>query len=78
MPKHAQAKQYRSELVTIGVLVALKGGCFRAFFRWLVRDSMGCSADCRIALIPILKPSSLCGCHVQRAARTQSHFTAGG
>ena len=41
VPKHAQAKQYRSELVTIGVLVALKGGYFRAFYRWLARDFDG-------------------------------------
>ncbi len=34
-PKHAQVKLYPSELVTIGVLFALKGGYFRAFYRWL-------------------------------------------
>ena len=38
MKKHAQAKLYPSELVTIGVLFALKGGYFRAFYRWLKRD----------------------------------------
>lgn len=38
MPKHRQAKLYPSELVTIGVLFALKGGYFRAFYRWLARD----------------------------------------
>lgn len=36
--KHPQAKLYGSELVTIGVLYALKGGSFRAFYRWLKRD----------------------------------------
>jgi len=36
--KHPQAKQYPSELVTIGLLFALKGGHFRAFSRWLKRD----------------------------------------
>ena len=36
--KHPQAKLYPSELVTIGVLFALKGGHFRAFCRWLKRD----------------------------------------
>ena len=36
--RHAQAKLYPSELVTIGILFALKGGHFRAFYRWLVRD----------------------------------------
>ena len=36
--KHPQAKLYPSELVTIGILFALKGGGFRAFYRWLKRD----------------------------------------
>jgi hypothetical protein len=39
--KHPQAKLYPSELVTIGVLFALKGGYFRAFYRWLKRDYDG-------------------------------------
>jgi hypothetical protein len=38
MTKHPQAKLYPSELVTIGILYALKGGHFRAFYRWLKRD----------------------------------------
>jgi hypothetical protein len=37
-PKHPQAKLYPSELVTIGLLCALKGTGFRAFYRWLARD----------------------------------------
>src|SRR5260370_37781283 len=36
--KHPQATVYPSELVTIGLLFALKGGHFRAFSRWLARD----------------------------------------
>jgi hypothetical protein len=36
--KHPQAKLYPSELITIGILFALKGGHFRAFYRWLKRD----------------------------------------
>jgi hypothetical protein len=36
--KHPQAKLYPSEVVTIGLLFALKGGYFRAFYRWLRRD----------------------------------------
>jgi hypothetical protein len=36
--KHPQAKLYPSELVTIGILFALKGGHVRAFYRWLKRD----------------------------------------
>src|SRR5437763_14448299 len=38
LAKHPQAKLYPSELVTIGILFALKGGHFRAFYRWLKRD----------------------------------------
>jgi hypothetical protein len=38
VPKHAQAQLWPSELVTIGLLFALKGGYFRAFYRWLARD----------------------------------------
>jgi hypothetical protein len=37
-PRHPQAKLWPSELVTIGLLFALKGGYFRAFHRWLKRD----------------------------------------
>ncbi len=36
--KVRQAKLYPSEVVTIGILFALKGGHFRAFCRWLKRD----------------------------------------
>lgn len=36
--KHSQAHLWPSELVTIGLLFALKGGYFRAFYRWLSRD----------------------------------------
>jgi hypothetical protein len=36
--RHPQAKLYPSELVTIGILFSLKGGYFRAFYRWLERD----------------------------------------
>ncbi len=38
IPKHPQAKLYPSELVTIGILFALKGGKFKACYRWLKRD----------------------------------------
>ena len=38
VPKHPQAKLWPSELVTIGLLFAFKGGYFRAFYRWLCRD----------------------------------------
>jgi len=38
MPKLSQARLWPSELVAIGLLFALKGGYFRAFYRWLKRD----------------------------------------
>ena len=38
VPKHPQAKLYPSELVTIGLLFALKGGSFHSFCRWLQQD----------------------------------------
>ena len=38
MSKHPQAHLWPSELTTIGLLYALKGGSFRAFYRWLQRD----------------------------------------
>jgi hypothetical protein len=36
--KHAQARLYPSEVVTMALLFALKGVGNRAFYRWLVRD----------------------------------------
>ncbi len=33
--KDSRAKLYPSEVVTIGILFAHKGGCFRAFYRLL-------------------------------------------
>ncbi len=38
VPKHSQASLYPSEIVTLGVLFALKGVGNRAFYRWLERD----------------------------------------
>jgi hypothetical protein len=37
-PKHSQASLYPSEVVTLGILFALKGVGNRAFYRWLARD----------------------------------------
>src|SRR5690242_10914225 len=39
--KVPQAVLYPSEVVTIGILFALKGGHFRAFCRWLKPDYAG-------------------------------------
>ncbi len=36
--KEPCGKLYPSGVVTIGILFALKGGYFRAFYRWLKRD----------------------------------------
>lgn len=38
VPKVPQASLYPSEVVTIGILFACKGGRFRAFCCWLRRD----------------------------------------
>ncbi len=38
VPKHPQANLYPSEVVTLGLLFALKGVGPRAFYRWLTRD----------------------------------------
>lgn len=38
IPKHSQARLWPSEIVTLGLLHALKGVGNRAFYRWLVRD----------------------------------------
>jgi len=36
--KHSQSNLYPSEIVTLGLLYALRGGGERDFYRWLVRD----------------------------------------
>jgi hypothetical protein len=38
MPKHPEAHLWPSEVVTLGLLHALKGVGYRAFYRWLTRD----------------------------------------
>ena len=38
VPKHPEAKLYPSEVVTLALLLAVKGGGMRAFYRWLTRD----------------------------------------
>ena len=38
IPKHPEAHLWPSEVVTLGLLHALKGGGNRAFYRWLMRD----------------------------------------
>src|SRR5260370_7183848 len=38
LPKHPEAHLWPSEVVTLGLLHALKGGGNRAFYRWLTHD----------------------------------------
>src|SRR5262245_12593367 len=38
VPKPPEAKLYPSEVVTLALLFAIKGGGTRAFYRWLTRD----------------------------------------
>jgi hypothetical protein len=38
IPKHPEANLWPSEVVTLGLLHALKGGGNRPFYRWLTRD----------------------------------------
>ena len=38
LPKQPQANLYPSEVVTLGLLYALKGRGRRAFYRWISRD----------------------------------------
>src|SRR6266849_6217550 len=38
IPKHPEAHLWPSEVVTLGLLHALKGGGNRAFYRWLTKD----------------------------------------
>jgi hypothetical protein len=38
VPKHSQANLWPSEVVTLGLLQALKGVGNRAFYRWLIKD----------------------------------------
>ncbi len=57
LSKHPQAKLYPGELVTIGILFALKGTHFRTFYRWLKRDYDGLFAGLpeRSQLLRLLK-----------------------
>ena len=38
VPKHSQASLYPSEVITLALLFALKGGHSRAFYRWLQKN----------------------------------------
>ena len=49
VPKHPQASLWPSEVVTLGVLFALKGVGNRAFYRWLKRAGVLSLAEARLA-----------------------------
>jgi hypothetical protein len=51
LPKHPEAYLWPSEVVTLGLLHALKGVGNRAFYRWLTRDYRWLTRDYR-ALFP--------------------------
>ena len=61
LPKHPEAHLWPSEVVTLGLLHALKGGGNRPFYRWLTRDYR--------ALLPlsawgiIIAPATTPRCH---------------
>ncbi|MBI2841932.1 MAG: hypothetical protein HYX78_00875 [Armatimonadetes bacterium] len=40
VPKHSQAKLYPSEIVTLGMLFAIKGVGNRAFYRWINNEAV--------------------------------------
>jgi hypothetical protein len=44
MPKHVQALLWPSEIVTLGILFALKGGGNRAFYHWQVGQQKSAAA----------------------------------
>src|SRR5215813_11817296 len=48
IPKHPEAHLWPSEVVTLGLLHALKGGGNRPFSRWLTRDSHASTSERRV------------------------------
>src|SRR6266849_6212536 len=64
VPKHPDAKLSRSEVVTLALLFASKGGGTRAFSRWLTRDSL--------ALFPQMPERT----RLARRFKTQTAWTA--
>jgi hypothetical protein len=52
LPKHPEAHLWPSEVVTLGLLHALKGVGNRAFYRWLTRDyrARSCTSNLRLIL----------------------------
>src|ERR1700757_1342166 len=83
IPKHPVAHLWPSEVVTLGLLHALKGVGNRPFYRWLTRDYRPLfprpfwGRFLRMAMISILYPHA-CSCCSRRlrsqAARGTSKF----
>ena len=65
IPKHPEAHLWPSEVVTLGLLHALKGGGNRPFYRWLTRDYR--------ALFPHL-PSAPGSSSLQNASRLDAEL----
>ena len=65
--KHSQAKLYPSEVVTLGLLYALKGCGQRAFWRWLTLSSLISTYSTSNTAIPHIQfTSPPCGSFLSR------------
>jgi len=69
VPKHPDAKLYPSEVVTLALLYAIRGGGTRAFYRWLTRDYLALFPQVpeRIHLARLFKT------HTARKAQTRQY-----
>jgi hypothetical protein len=59
IPKHPEAHLWPSEVVTLGLLHALKGVGDRAFYRWLTRSMFGMKSYAMHGIYTIVLNSSL-------------------
>ena len=75
IPKHPEAHLWPSEVVTWGLLHALKGVGNRAFYRWLTRLSRVVPAAPRAdaALSPFRDPSGLAAGLLDRSDAARRH-----
>ena len=76
IPKHPEAHLWPSEVVTLGLLHALKGAGNRAFYRWLTRDYRAlfpAAPRADAALSPLRDPSGLDAGLLGRPDRARGH-----
>ena len=75
MPKHPEAHLWPGEVVTLGLLHALKGVGNRAFYRWLTRDYRPLFPRLpeRTRLFRLLHPSGLDAGFLGRPDRARRH-----